>query len=168
MNPIVKWLSLICVVAAPVFSQQPYTITTTSLPNGALQSFYNQTISTANGVSPYNWSTPQGLPPGLTLGNSTGPTNTISGTPTQTGTFSFVINVFDGQRRSASNIRSITVQPAANITTTGLANRQVTVPYTSHITASGGTPPDTWALSAGNVPGLSLSTSGQFSGTPPT
>jgi hypothetical protein len=47
---------------------------------------------------PYTWSAPSGLPPGL--GISSG--GTISGTPTQPGTFDFIIQLTDSLARQAT------------------------------------------------------------------
>ena len=53
------------------------------------------------------------------------------------------------------------------VTTTGLAAATVSVPYTAQLGAQGGTPPYTWALTAGGLPpGLSLSAPGLISGSP--
>jgi hypothetical protein len=53
------------------------------------------------------------------------------------------------------------------ITTTALTNAVVGTPYSQTLAASGGTPPYTWALLSGGFPdGLSLSASGQITGTP--
>jgi predicted outer membrane repeat protein len=49
-----------------------------------------------------------------------------------------------------------------------LASGQVSVPYSQAFTASNGTGPYTFAVTAGAVPGLALSSSGTLSGTPTT
>ncbi|HWR62408.1 MAG TPA: S-layer homology domain-containing protein, partial [Clostridia bacterium] len=64
------------------------TITTTTLPGGAVDTAYSQTLA-ATGTTPIIWSMADGsdpLPGGLTL---TG--NIISGTPTTVGTFNFTV-----------------------------------------------------------------------------
>lgn len=53
---------------------------------------YNETLVAAGGVGPYTWTLVSGtLPPGLTLN----PDGSITGTPTATGTFVFVVHVVD-------------------------------------------------------------------------
>ena len=57
--------------------------------------------------------------------------------------------------------------PAISITPSGLADAERNVSYSQTLTATGGSGPYTWALSAGALPvGLSLSSSGVISGTP--
>jgi hypothetical protein len=53
------------------------------------------------------------------------------------------------------------------ITTTSLPNGSIGNPYDAFMTATGGTLPYTWSISAGALPpGLSISTGGEISGTP--
>ena len=172
MNPSVKWLSLICVVAAPVFSQSlPLTITTSSLPDGTIQTSYSQSVQSSGGVgAARTWSIASGaLPPGLSLSGTTA-TATISGTPTAVGFYSFDVLVRDQAGQTARKSLSINIQPPPlNITTTSLPNGTATVSYSFVLNATGGTPPYTWSLAAGPLPaGLSLSSGGQIAGTPTT
>ena len=79
------------------------------LVNGANGVPYPTTTFAATGGSfspPFTWSTPTGLPPGLTL--SAG--GTISGTPTQSGTFDFIIQLTDSLSRTVQWTYSITIQ----------------------------------------------------------
>ena len=70
-------------------------ITTTSLPDGAVDLAYSQTLAATGGLPPYTWSTVSGsLPSGLSLNSSSG---VISGTPTATGTSNFTVRVTDSQ-----------------------------------------------------------------------
>ncbi|HVR41660.1 MAG TPA: carboxypeptidase regulatory-like domain-containing protein [Thermoanaerobaculia bacterium] len=78
-----------------------------SLPDGTVGTPYSQTISAAGGLSPYTFSvTPGTLPPGLSLASSTG---VISGTPTNSGTFGFSIDVVDANGCSGTKTYSIHV-----------------------------------------------------------
>lgn len=72
----------------------PLQITTTSLPAGTVSFAYGPiTMAATGGVPPYSWSVSfHTLPPGLTIGPSSG---VISGTPTLTGVYTFLIQVQD-------------------------------------------------------------------------
>jgi hypothetical protein len=80
-------------------------ITTTSLPDGAVNTAYNQTIQASGGLAPYTWTVSGGtLPAGLTLGSSTSASVTLSGTPTtvESGVV-FTIQVTDSLSQSGSH-----------------------------------------------------------------
>ena len=85
----------------------PLTITTTTLPAGRVNRSYSATVQVTGGTLPYTWKIASGaLPPGLTLGASTG---TISGTPTKPGSYSFTIAVADGATQTATRAFSIKI-----------------------------------------------------------
>jgi hypothetical protein len=65
----------------------------TTLPHATLGAMYSVQLNGAGGTSPYrDWSVENGsLPPGLTLSAS----GVLSGIPTATGTFSFVVTLVD-------------------------------------------------------------------------
>jgi hypothetical protein len=147
---------------------QLLTITTTSLPNGTLNQPYSQTVAAAGGTSPYSWSVSSGaLPAGLQLSAATG---TISGTPTSVGNFSFIILVTDAQQNIARQSLAINIVNPANpvVVTSGNFTGDVLVAFSQTLTATGGTPPYTWSIASGTLPGgLQLnSTTGVISGTP--
>ena len=138
----------------------PPTITTTSLPNGAVGAAYSQTL-TATGDSPISWSLESGnLPAGLTL--STG--GIISGTPATGGAFNFTVKATNA---AGSNTKAlgITIATPPVIITGILPNGTVGTAYSQTLTATG-TPPITWLASAGLPNGLTLSAGGVLSGTP--
>jgi hypothetical protein len=103
------------------------TILNTSFPSGTVGTPYpTQTLSAGGGTPPYSWSASQNLPPGLAISGAT-----IVGTPTASGTFAFVLQVFDSRQNSASATLSITINPAGTtpaITTTSLPNGAVNQP----------------------------------------
>ena len=151
--------------------QSPPQITTTSLPGGTVSLPYNQTVQAAAGIGTLTWSITVGsLPPGLTIGPSlTGPSVTISGTPTSQGTFNFTVRVTDTLGQFATRALSITINLPArpNITITTLPAGTIGQNYNQAVLATG-TAPLTWSLSAGSLPpGLNLSpTSGTITGAP--
>jgi len=86
-------------------------ISPTSLPNGTNGVAYTPTAFTTTGgafTPPYTWALPTSsgpLPSGLTLSSG----GTISGTPTQPGTFDFVIQLTDSLGRAVQWSYSITI-----------------------------------------------------------
>lgn len=99
------------------------------LPAGTVGSSYNGTITVSGGTAPYHFSISSGsLPPGLSLGAATG---TISGTPTQAGTFAFTLAVTASSSLSGTQQFQITVANATPISVS-------VTPQTASV-ASGGT-----------------------------
>ena len=139
------------------------------LPAGTVSAKYSQTLVAAGGTPPYSWALSQGsLPAGLSLTAATGQ---ISGTPTTSGVASFTIVVTDSTGATASQQYKLTVNPAPTIATTSpLPAGTINTAYTLTLQSAGGTPPFTWAVTAGALPaGLSLTAAtAQIGGTPTT
>jgi hypothetical protein len=150
-------------------SVTPVQITTSSLPSGKTGTSYSSTLSATGGTTPYNWSVSSGsLPAGLTLSTS----GQISGTPTTAGTSSFTVKVTDSSSPAQTATASLSITITASvtpvqITTSSLTGGQTGTAYSATLSATGGTTPYSWSVSSGSLPaGLTLSTSGQISGTP--
>jgi YVTN family beta-propeller protein len=140
-------------------------VTTTTLPGATVGSPYSKTLQATGGTPSYSWTLATGsLPPGLGLSLS----GVISGTPTTAGTYTFTVKVTDSNGATAtSGTLSIVAAPTVKITTTTLPGATLDVAYSRTLTATGGTPPLTWTISAGSLPpGVILSTGGVISGTP--
>lgn len=142
-------------------------ITTPSLPNGVVGSPYSQALGTTGGQTPFAWTVASGaLPPGLSLGPSTG---IISGTPTTAGgPFGFTIRVADALGGAASQAYSISIASVPVITTSSLPTGEVGITYAgATLAATGGQPPYSWGIQSGSLDGLTLNPStGAISGTP--
>jgi large repetitive protein len=141
--------------------------TPAALNGGSLNSSYSQSLMASNGVGPYSWSLTTGLlPPGLNLS----PAGAITGVPAATGTFQFTAKVTDSLGATASRQFTIIIAIGLSISTPPtLPVATVGVPYSDLLQASGGSLPYTWTVSSGSPPaGLSLKSSGSFTGTPTT
>jgi hypothetical protein len=163
------------VVLRPGFVPPPITISPATLPNGRVGVPYSQSVTASGGIGPpYTGSISQGvLPPGLTaVGSGAAGMGTITGTPTQAGTFTFTVTVADAQKNTAAKQYSITIDPAATIVLSPLVlpDGVVPLPYSQTITASGGTGPYAFTVTQGTLPpGLTLDVAtGALSGRPTT
>ena len=138
------------------------------LPNWTVGQVYTATPTLTGGYNPTSFTVSSGsLPPGLTLNTGTG---LVSGTPTSVGgPFAFTITGTDSSGDSVSGSYSVIINSQPTITTT-LPNWTVNSVYNQTIHVTGGTNPDTFAVSSGALPaGLILnSSSGVISGTPTT
>jgi hypothetical protein len=89
----------------------PLQVTTVSLPPGTRGVPYDQHLAATGGIQPYSWILSGGaLPPGLVLASS----GQISGTPSQSGTYSFTATVSDSATSAAISSLTITIaEPVA-------------------------------------------------------
>ncbi|MGH8103437.1 MAG: putative Ig domain-containing protein, partial [bacterium] len=145
--------------------------------------FYRE-IHPSGGMPPYICSVSGFLPPGISLNTAT---CTLSGTPTQTGPYTFTIDVFDSQSppNTVSRIYTINVIDPIQILTSELPVGKVGEPYPIgaippgtpfQLLAKGGVPctqspgpgPYIWSFESGYYPpGLNpIPPTGQISGVP--
>ena len=144
------------------------TISATPLPGGSVGVAYSGTVSATGGTPPYTWVVSAGtLPAGLTLASN----GAITGTPTTAGAGTFTARVTDAANQTSTRDFQITVAaaPVPAISTTSLSGGTVGQSYSASVSATGGTPPFNWTVSAGSLPpGLSMSSNGTITGTPTT
>ena len=149
-------------------------LTPTTLPNANLGAAYNQTVTAGPAGTSYSYLvTTNTLPPGLTLNPATG---VLSGTPTAAGNYTFVITATGWVNGAAScsgtrsyNLLVTATCPTLTLSPGSLVAAAVGTSYSQSFTASGGTAPYSFAVTAGSLPpGLTLASNGSLSGTPPT
>ncbi|HEX3873932.1 MAG TPA: putative Ig domain-containing protein [Solirubrobacteraceae bacterium] len=135
-------------------------------PAGELGAAYSDQLTASGGTTPYAWSASAGLPPGVSLGASTG---LLSGTPTAGGIFSFTVTVTDAAGQVATEaatvdvMASISISPAAvpeGVMTNGSGASYGPLTLTANGLAGacgGGASTCVWSVSPALPPGLSLS-----------
>jgi hypothetical protein len=149
----------------------PPSITSGNPPSGVVGTSYSFTFTATAGKTPYAWGVVVGsgnLPPGLSLNSATG---VLSGTPTAPpATATFTIQVTDGNGQSATHAYSLLIAaaPSPSITNGNPPDGTAGTAYSFIFTASGGTQPYSWNVTAGQLPaGLTLKVAtGVLSGTP--
>src|ERR1700687_4506053 len=144
-------------------------VTTTTLPNGIVNSAYSATLQSTGGATPITWSISAGaLPTGLALAAN----GNITGTPTTAGTSSFTVKATDSSipALTATKALSIVVVPVLAISSSSLPNSVTNAAYSATLQSSGGAAPITWSVTTGTLPaGLTLTAgTGVISGTPTT
>ena len=161
-------------VTIPVASQLTV-VSIASLVNGVVGQPFSQALgnSASGGTAPYAFTLAPGsnpLPPGLQLG----PDGTLSGNPSQAGSYTFSIQATDAGNPSQSAAASVSLTvvaalsatPATSLTTIGVVGQ----PFDQSLvgTASGGVAPYSWAVATGSTlpPGINLSGDGTLTGTP--
>jgi uncharacterized protein (TIGR03437 family) len=138
-------------------------ITPQSLANALVNTPYSVTFNATGGTGPYTWALTGALPPGLSFS----PTGVLSGTPSTTGSYSFVVTVTGqgGQVFSRSYLLGVIASSGQGpvITTTNFPNAVVGTPYSNRVEVAGGcgyffAPPPTVRVESGTLPvGLLLS-----------
>jgi len=141
-------------------------------------SSYISTFTESGGTPPFNWSVNGPLPDGLTLASNGATQATISGKPTSSGCQQVSLQVKDSTGSSSAAVNFVMlVVPAPlaprlpNITGAYINPDSPNdgVPYSpTLLSANGGVPPYSWAVSPGSLlpPGLSISSTGLLAGTP--
>jgi hypothetical protein len=150
-------------IAPPTLTLLPAT-----LPNGLAGTAYSQQFTASGGLAPYTYAVAAGtLPAGLSLSSA----GLLSGTPTADGTYNFSVQASDSTGGTAGTVTvayTLTVgAPTITIAPATIADGVVGEAYTATLTASGGTAPYTYAVTAGALPaGVTLGSGGTLAGTP--
>ncbi|MEP7339870.1 MAG: putative Ig domain-containing protein, partial [Acidobacteriota bacterium] len=143
----------------------PIALAPPALPDGAINTAYNQTLTASGGAVPYGFSIVSGnLPAGLSLASG----GVLAGTPAAVGVFNFVVKATDANGCQGSqsytlaiNCPTITINPA---TIPGAIIGQL---YSQSFTQTGGIGAVTFSLTGTLPPGLSFNAAtATISGTP--
>jgi hypothetical protein len=143
-------------------------VTTTTLPDGQVNNFYSAPLAADSCNRYFSWSLAPNsgpMPDGLSLN----PWGDITGTPSKAGTFNLSVRVNDGTATADKALSIKIIGLLLDITSTGLLYATNGVSFNVQLQATGGTTPYTWSLTPGSASlpsGLTLSASGQISGTP--
>lgn len=145
--------------ACPVISINP-----TTLANGTVGTAFSQALSTTAGSPSFTYALSAGaLPPGITLSSG----GLLSGTPTMSGSYSLTVRVTDTYGCTGTRTFSWRIDcPVIVIAPATLSQAIQYEPYSTTLSATNGTTPYSWTITAGSLPtGLTLSTGGVLSGT---
>lgn len=148
----------------------------TQLPSATLSAAYsftlNDLIAPGYGNPPFTWTLNDGaLPPGISIVPGSGPASpTLSGTAATTGSYTFSLLATDAAGRQLLIKNFVLVVSVFGVAPTAgaLPPAVAGTSYQTAFSASGGTPPYTFATTYySDMPaGLSLSPDGVLSGTP--
>lgn len=141
----------------------PITVSPSALPTLTAGTPFSQTLTSAGGTAPYTYTLQSGtLPVGITLGSS----GSLSGTPTQRGSYSFTVRSTDGTAATADKGYSGTVQVPSLALTSSAAAAVQGIAFSTTLATNGGVSPYSYQLETGSLPsGITLSSGGVLSGT---
>ncbi|QOY85277.1 Ig domain-containing protein [Paludibaculum fermentans] len=141
-------------------------VTGATLPGAQVGFPYHVDFQATGGVPAYSFTTQTFSVPGLRF--NSGANGNIDGTPTTAGTYSFDVLLNDSANGFATRTFSLTVAPAASITTTALPGGFLSKAYQATLATSGFGSAPTWSIVQGALPaGLVLNpATGDITGTP--
>jgi large repetitive protein len=147
------------------FTVDPIAVDPPSLPDAVVGAAYSQQLTASGGtgpyafvVAPFSW-----LPSGLSLSRS----GLLSGRPRSEGVYDTSVQVIDANGYTSRRYYSLAVVGPLAIGPDALPEATARVAYSQQLRASGGAPPYSFSVTDGDLPpGLSLSDSGELSGTP--
>jgi subtilisin-like proprotein convertase family protein len=140
----------------------PIAINPQTVSSVAAGTAFSQTFTQSGGMAPVSFGLSGAPPAGIVLNGAT-----LSGTPTQTGTYNFTISALDSLGCTGNRNYALTVTcPSITILPATLADGRTGIAYSQTLSQSGGTAGATFQTGGAMPPGLSLSPTGLLSGTP--
>jgi hypothetical protein len=142
-------------------------INAVSLAAATINTPYAAQLASTGGDGTVTWALVSGsLPTGVAISTK----GLISGTPTQYGSYSFIVSATDSAMTPATTTNTFTIVVNAatlTITTASVPNIVVGASYATTLVSTGGIAPYSWSLASGALPaGIALSTAGALSGVP--
>jgi len=109
-------LPVLLLVFGSPYLRANISITTTTSPNGTVNSPYSATIATTGGCAPATWAITSGtLPAGITMKASNKPISlSLKGTPTKAATYPFTVKVTGCGKGTSTHSYTVTIQAGAN------------------------------------------------------
>ncbi|HTM14238.1 MAG TPA: putative Ig domain-containing protein [Bryobacteraceae bacterium] len=151
----------------------PFTLTPLTLPDGTAGKFYSWGVNASGSLLPVTFAVTGGTPPPGLVFTPIPNGITINHIPTTPGAYQFQITGTDSSKRSVSQNYSVNIaSQAITVSPSSVPAAIATVPYSVNFSATGGTPPYTYAVfnADSQTPtapgGLLLSTNGTLSGIP--
>ncbi len=141
----------------------PLVITTTSVPSVVQGQAFSFTFQASGGTGARTWTSPDPLPPGVTLSSG----GSLSGTPTVFGGSGFTVQVKDSGSppQTASTVAVLFVVGILSLNNISFPDANNGIGYESDFFPTGGTQPYSFAVTAGSLPpGMSVSSFGGFAG----
>jgi hypothetical protein len=142
--------------------REPPGFASSTLRDGLAGSAYSDTLQPTGGKAPYSFRVLSGsLPAGLLLSG-----DAISGTPTTSGTASFIVEVRDANDQPGTQVFTLRIADPLAITTTSLPEATLGTPYTVVLGYTGGRGTLFWGYFGTLPPGLFFGSDGSVRGTP--
>jgi len=148
-----------------VIGCQTITVTNPAVATGTVNSAFSQTFTQSNAVLPVTFTTASTLPAGLALAVG----GTLSGTPTQTGSFPITVTATDtnGCTGTGAIYTLVIGCPPITLTPATLPDALAGAAYSQALTAAPAGTTYTYAVTAGALPpGMTLSSAGLLNGAP--
>jgi large repetitive protein len=147
-----------------IINCQSITVTHPANMSGTVGVAFSEQYTQSGGIGAVTFSTSSTLPAGMTLAAD----GTLSGTPTQSGSFPLTVTVTDSNGCTGSDTFTLTIGcQTITVTNPGVSTGTAGSPFSQTFTQSGANGTATFSLASGTLPaGLTLSATGILSGTP--
>ena len=142
----------------------PIVVTNPATAAGAVNAPFSQTFTSSGGVGSKTYTTSSPLPAGVTLAAN----GTLSGTPTQPGTFPITVTATDQNGCTGTGATYTLVIACQTITVTnpGVTTGTANTPFSQTFTQTGGVGTTTFSTVNALPVGMALAANGVLSGTP--